>query len=288
MRKLYSLLLIAAMTFLFTGCFDYAYVPQGTKGKILDRGGFHPEVYPPSRVEVGTHGHLVLVDTTTHTINETVTIRTKDNMNLVAQVRFQLRMGSKPTSLNAVFNDIKPIKGNTITLDQVYNTYGKMIVNKVTREVISPYNISDVNKNFNRISAAIYNQVKHDFKPTPLAISDVALGKLTYPKVIDEAILSAAKRELEIKRAQADVQVRLTELQGKEKVAKGEYRVKMQKAKLDRDANKMIAAGVTPVLLKLRELENQAALIEAIKGNNNVIYLPADMMGNMHYIQNLK
>jgi len=286
MRRV-SLLFAIVAALLFTGC-SHQSVPQGTKGKIIDRSGFHPEVYPPSRVNVGMYGRLILVDTTTHTVNETVTIRTKDNMNLIAQVRFQLRMGSKEKSLNAVFNDIKPVDGNLITLDQVYNTYGKMIVNKVTREVISPYNIGDVNKNFNRISALIYQKVKEDFKPTPLAISDVALGKLEYPKIIDDAILSAAKRELEIKQAEADVQVRLTELQGKEKVAQGEYRVKMQKAKLDRDANKMIASGITPTLLKLRELENQALLIDAIKGNNNVIYLPADMMGNMQYMKSLK
>jgi len=287
MRRV-SLLFAAVAALLFTGCFDYATVPQGAKGKIIDRGGFHPEVYPPSRVSVGLHGRLILVDTTTHTVNETVTIRTKDNMNLVAQVRFQLRMGSKEKSLNAVFNDIKPIKGNLITLDQVYSTYGKMIVNKVTREVISPYNISDVNKNFNRISALIYQKVKEDFKPTPLAISDVALGKLDYPKIIDDAILSAAKRELEIAQAEADVQVKLTELQGKEKLAEGRYRIKLQEAKRIRDYNKMIASGVSDKLLVLRKIEVQEKMVEAIRGNNNVVYMPMEMMGSTSNMRILK
>ena len=85
-------------------------VGQGEKGKILDRDGFQPEVYPPSRVNTGWHGTLVLVETTTHTVNETVTVRCKDDMNLIAQVRFQLRMGEQEKSLNAVFNDIKPVE----------------------------------------------------------------------------------------------------------------------------------------------------------------------------------
>ena len=287
MRSLFTAILITLTAVMFSAC-SYESVPQGAKGKVLDRGGFHPEVYPPSRVDVGTYGKLILVDTTTHTVNETVTVRMNDNMNLVPQVRFQLRMGSKTKSLDAVFNDIKPKNGKLITLQQVYDTYGKMIVNKVTREVLSPYAIGDVNKNFNRISAAIYKKVKEDFKPTPLAISDVALGKLTYPKIIDDAIQAAAKRELEIKTAEADVQVKMTELTGREKLAAGKYRIAMQLAKRDRDANKMIAAGITPALLKLRELENQALLIEAIKGNQNVIYLPSDMMGNMQYMKSLK
>jgi len=256
------------------GC-SYETVPQGTKGKILDRGGFQPEVYTPQRVNVGLHGGLVLVETVTKTINEPITIRMKDDMNLTANIRFQLRMGNKEKSLNAVFNDIKPQDNKTITLMQVYGVYGKMIVNKVAREVLSSYNIGDVQANFAKISADIYSQVKIEFIPTPLIISDVALGKLDYPEVIDNAILAAAKRNLEITQAEADVAVKLTEIAGKEKVAKGEYRIKMQEAKRISDFNKMIAKGITPALLELRKLEVQEALVGAIEdGDTTTIFIP--------------
>jgi len=278
MKKiLVSISLIATML-LTTGCWET--VPQGTKGKVLDREGFHPEVYPPSQVTVGLHGNLVLVETVTHTVNEKVTVRMKDDMNLVAQIRFQLRMGEKPKSLNAVFNDIKPNKSGTISLKQVYNVYGKMLVNKIAREVLSQYNIGDVNDNFNHISADIYQRTLKSFKPTPLIITDVALGKLDYPDVIDRAIEAAAKRELEIKQAQADVQVRLTELKGKEKVAEGEYRIKMQEAKRIKDYNKAIADGITPELLELRKLEVQQELVNAIgKGDTTTIFVPYSALG---------
>ena len=279
-KTLVSLVMAATVMFMMTGCINYETVPQGTKGKILDRDGFQPEVYPPSRVNTGWHGHLVLVETVTKTVNETVTVRMKDDMNLVSQVRFQLRMGEKPQSLNAVFNDIKPANGNTIELQQVYNVYGKMLVNKITREVLSQYNISDVNDNFNRISAEIYNRTLEAFKPTPLIITDVALGKLDYPEVIDKAIEAAAKRELEIKQAQADVQVRLTELEGKEQVAKGEYRIKMQEAKRIRDYNRMIADGITPALLRLREIEVQEAMVNAIQTGTGTVFIPYEAMGS--------
>ncbi len=285
-KMLIGLALVATMMFT-TGC-NHKTVPSGTKGKILDRSGFHPEVYPPSRVTVGWHGTLRLVETVTHTVNETITVRMKDDMNLVAQVRFQLRMGEKEKSLNAVFNDIKPGDGDTITLVQVYNIYGKMIVNKIAREVLSQYDIGDVNDNFNHISANIYQKTLEAFKPTPLIITDVALGKLDYPDVIDRAIEAAAKRELEIKQAQADVQVRLTELQGKEKVAEGEYRIAMQKAKRTRDYNKMIAEGVTPELIELQRLEVQERMVEAVMENKNAIYIPTDMFKNTSPVLSLK
>lgn len=269
--------LITAML-LSTGCNET--VPQGTKGKILDGNGFHPEVYPPSRVWVGWRANLIFVETVTHTVNETVTVRMKDDMNLIVQVRFQLRMGEKPESLHAVFNDIKPLNDSTITLKQVYSIYGKMITNNITRQVLSQYNIADVNDNFNHISADIYAKILEAFKPTPLIISDVALGKLDYPDVIDRAIESAAKRELEIKQTEADVQVRLTELKGKEQVAKGEYRIKMQEAKRIKDYNAAIAEGITPQLIELRKLEVQQALVQAIdKGDTSTIFVPYSALG---------
>ncbi len=278
MKKILLTIGLIAMMLFTSGCNQT--VPQGTKGKVLDRSGFHPEVYPPSRVYVGWWGNLVLVETVTHTVNEKVTVRMKDDMNLIVQVRFQLRMGEKEQSLNAVFNDIKPIDSNQIALKQVYNVYGKMITNNITRKVLSQYNIGDVNDNFNHISADIYTQILEAFKPTPLIISDVALGKLDYPKVIDDAIEAAAKRELEIKQAEADVQVRLTELKGKEKVAEGEYRIKMQEAKRIKDYNAAIAEGITPELLELRKLEVQQELVNAIgEGDTTTIFVPYSALG---------
>jgi len=277
-KILVTLGLLAAML-MTTGC-NHKVVGQGEKGKILDRSGFQPEIYPPSRVNTGWHGDLITVETVTHTVNETVTVRMKDDMNLIAQVKFQLRMGEQQESLNGVFNDVKPAAGNLITLKQVYNVYGKMLVNKIAREVLSQYAIADVNDNFGHISADIYKKTLEAFKPTPLIITDVALGKLDYPDVIDRAIESAAKRELEIKQAEADVQVRLTELKGKEKVAEGEYRIKMQEAKRIKDYNAAIAEGITPELLELRKLEVQQELVQAIgKGDTTTIFVPYSALG---------
>lgn len=280
MNKLLKILMVVITLSTMVGC-GYEVVPQGTKGKILDRGGFQPEVYTPQRVNVGWHGDLVLVETITQTMNEPITVRMKDNMDLLANVRFQLRMGNKDKSLNAVFNDIKP-KGNTITLDQVYAVYGKMIVNEVTREVLSGYKIADVQPNFSKISADIYTQVKTEFKPTPLIISDVALGRLNYPEVIDKAILAAARRNLEIEQEKADVAVQMTKIEGQEKVAAGQYRIKMLEAKRIRDYNTMIAKGITPALLKLRELEVQESIIGAIdKGDVATFVVPYGSMNNV-------
>ena len=147
------------------------------------------------------------------------------------------------------------------------------------REVLSKYKIGDVNDNFSLISATIYKETLSAFKPTPLIVTDVALCKLDYPEVMDKAIEAATKRELEIKQAEADVAVKLTELAGKEKVADGLYRIKMKEAKRIRDYNKMIATGITPQLLELRKLEVQEAMVTTIeKGDATTIFIPYGSM----------
>lgn len=64
-------LLIAAIvaTVFMSGCYEQ--VPAGTKGKILSKTGFEPEIYPPSKVWLDnnfwnlTHDKLYLYQTTT-------------------------------------------------------------------------------------------------------------------------------------------------------------------------------------------------------------------------------
>lgn len=62
---------------------------------------------------------------------------------------------------------------------------------------------------------------------------------------------------MEIETAKAQVQIELQKANGREQIAKAEYRIRMLEAKRIRDYNKMIEQGVTPNLLKLRTLEVQ-------------------------------
>jgi len=57
----------------------------------------------------------------------------------------------------------------------------------------------------------------------------------------------------------------------------------MQEAKRQADYNRMLGKSVTPQFLELRRLEVQQAMVDALKNNQNVIYMPYDMMnkGNM-------
>jgi len=290
MKKLILSIMMLVAIFSFTGCNEQ--VPAGTVGKIMGKNGWQPEIYPPSKVWVSTTftftpEKLFLVQTTTQKFSQPIKVLLKDKLTLDAEIVFRGRITNNKKVLNFLFNDM-PMNDNIITVSEVYNTYGKMVVLNTAREVISKYNVDEVNKNYARITIELYDAIKPKLKGLPIDISDVTIGNIQYPKIVTEAIEKAKQRRMAIEQEKAQVQIELEKAKGREAVAKAEYRIRMLEAKRIRDYNKMIEQGVTPNLLKLRKLEVQEKLVEAIKENKNVIYMPLNMMNGSTNMRILK
>lgn len=291
MKKILSLVLAIVTMMVMSGCNEQ--VPAGTVGKIMGKNGWQKEVYPPSKVWLANNiwnpnpEKMFLVQTTTKKYTQSIKVLLDDKMTLTLEVVFRGRVTSDQKIINSIFNDME-MNDNLITTDEVYNTYGKMIILNTAREVISPYNVDNVNKNYKRITAELYAAIKPKLTNFPMDISDVTIGNVAYPKVVTEAIEDAKKVQMAIEKEKASVQIALTKAGGKEEVAKANYRIKMLEAKQIRDYNQMIAEGVTPSLLKLKQLEIQEKMVVAIKENKNVVYMPMDMMNgstNMRIIK---
>ena len=274
------------LSILYTGCTEQ--VPAGYKGKILGTEGYHPEVIEPSRTTVGWREKLILIETTTKTWEEPVSILLSDKLTLHADIKFRARITSNSKNLNAIFNDININSEQVVHVEDVYNVYGKMIVQNKAREVISQYTIDDINKNYSRISGELYSVLKKEFSNSPIELSDVVLGNIQYPKIVTDAIDKAKQRRMEIEEEKAKTQKELIRVQGLEQIAKAQYNIKMLEAKRIRDYNKMIAEGVTPELLELRKLEIQEQMVQAIKNNPNVVYMPMEMMNGTGNIRVIK
>jgi regulator of protease activity HflC (stomatin/prohibitin superfamily) len=290
LKKLALVMLLGVSAMVMTGCNEQ--VPAGYGGKILGEKGWLPEIYPPSKVWVKTTlttvpQKLFLYQTTTQKFVQPIKVLLKDKLTLTAEIVFRGRITNNKKLINAMFNDI-PMNDNVVTTKEVYETYGKMIVMNTARAVISKYNVDEVNKNYERITVELYNAIAPKLKGLAMDISDVTMGEIKYPKIVTDAIEAAKKRRMEIETAKAQVQIELQKADGREQVAKAEYRIKMLEAKRIRDYNKMIEQGVTPNLLKLRQLEVQEKMVDAIKNNKNVVYMPMDMMNgstNMRIIK---
>lgn len=262
-KYLISMLFIA---FTFTACSEQ--VPQGHVGKILTKNGFNPETFPPSKVWVDNGpmtlnpDKLILVETTTRKYNEPITVLLQDKLELNAEIVFRCRINTDEKVLSTVFNDIK-LNDDVITTDEVYNIYGKMVVLNTARDIISKYNVDEVNQNYGRITAELYQAIKPKLEKLPIDISDVTVGNIQYPTMVTAAIIKAKERRMLIEQEEANVQIALTKAKGQEEVAKATYNIKILEAKQVKDYNQMISSGLTSELLKLKELELETFKVQA-------------------------
>jgi len=292
MKKIFSMLIIAIMAFSFTGCYDT--VPVGTVGKKFSEAGIQPEIYPPSKVWLSNNiwnrnkEQLILVETTTKKYKETITVLLADKLTLTADVLFVGRVTTDRKVLDAVFNDIKlDEKSLRVNTDEVYNVYGRMLIRNTAREILSQYNVDEINVNYARITKELKAAIRPLLVGLPIEISDVTLGNIQYPDIVTTAIEKAKERRMLIEQEEANVQIALTKAKGKEEVAKATYRIKMLEARQVADYNKKISEGVTQDLLRLRQLEVQEKMVEAIKENKNVVYMPFDMMNGATHMRTL-
>ena len=290
MKRFITALLLVATLFMVTGCYEK--VPAGTKGKIIGANGWQPEVYPPSKIWLSTMftqtpEELYLMQTTTKKYSQPIKVLLKDKLTLRANVVFRGRITGSDKVVNMLFNDME-MNDKIVTTDEVYNIYGRMIVANTAREVISKYNVDEVNVNYARITTELYNAIKPKLVGLPIEISDVTLGNIQYPPIVTEAIEKAKERRMAIEKEKAQVLIDVTKAQGKEEVAKANYKVKMLEAKQIRDYNKMINSGITPELIRLKELEVEMKVAEALEGNDKVIYMPLPMMNGTQNMRVIK
>ena len=289
LSKLLTVALLGTIALSFTNCNEQ--VPAGHKGKILGKNGWQPEVYPPSKVWVDTLSptpeKLFVIQTTTQKYNQPIKVLLKDKLTLRAEIVFRGRVTGNDKVLNGLFNDM-PMNDSVVTTSEVYDTYAKQIVMNTAREVISKYNIDEVNTNYARITTELYNAIKPKLKGLPIDISDVTLGNIQYPSVVTDAINAAKERQMAIQKEKAQVQIELTKARGAEEVAKANYKVRMLEAKQIRDYNKMINSGITKDLIRLKEIEVEMQIAKNLDGNANVVYMPLPMMNGSGNIRVIK
>ncbi len=295
-KKIKILLILIVAMIGMTACNEQ--IPQGTVAKVLGPTGFQPEVYPPGVINIDNgfftferkKERLIFVETTTQKFNEPIKVLLKDKLTLSFEVIFRGRNTTSKKRLDAIFNDMK-INDNIITTQEVYDVYGKMIIMNTARSVVSKYNVDEVNINYERITAELYKALKPKLAYLPMDISDVTIGAIKYPESVTAAIENANKRRMAIDTQKAQTQIELTEKRGQEQLALANYKIKMLEAKRIRDYNSITAKGITPQLLKLRELELaekalDVKLKEAAKWNGT---LPSTVMGgNVPIIMNTK
>jgi len=282
MKKIIALITVAA-TVALAGCSQP--VPPAHKGKKLDPTGYAPDIYPPGRVNgfgPFSRSQLILIETGSRTMKETVTVKLKDRAELTFDLRFRTRIDGSDTVINSMFNDIVPVN-NLVTLNMVYDTYGRMIVRNKAREVINDYSLEEINLNYDRISSEMAIEIEKSFKSIPLEMSDVALGNIRWPEEVTEAINAALKSKADIARIEADKAKEIASAQSRKAIADANYAADQSEARSVRDYNKTVGAGISEQFLRYKALMLQEKMIAQMgkDSGSKVVYMPYDAMGTM-------
>lgn len=274
MKKSLVMTLLVLSSALFTTACSFETVEPATKGKILSPSGYSPEVLPPGKYTTWFRQQLVTLDTSTNTYEEPVTVKMSDKLTLTADVRFRARIGGAASTINSMFNDIQAGDDNRIEFGEVYRIYGQPAVRNVTREVLSQYTVDDVHLNYARLSGEIGAALASRLEGTPIEISEVALGEIDYPDVVNKAINLAEERRLQIEAEQAQAEIDQVKKENERILAEAEYQVEMTRAQTIRDRNTTIAEGLTPAVLELRRIE----ALERMAENENAVFMPYEAL----------
>ena len=262
------------MVSLLTGCGFYT-VPPASKGKILSTSGYSADVKETGKYLLWGRDEMVVLDTSTQTMAESVSVKMQDNLTLDFQVRFRTRIAGNDKVINAMFNDITH-ENYQVSLPRVYAVYGKDVVQSVARSVVGKYKTEDVGVNFDKITNDLHQELVKRMVNSPLEVSNITLANIVYPDVITKAIEAQQERKLAIETEANNQAVEMVKKENELKLAQADYEIRMTRAKALRDENKTTAEGLNPMLLEYRRLE----VLESMTKNNNAIFVPYEGLGS--------
>lgn len=270
--KLLSVIKSAALAMIavvaLQGC-SFEVIPPAFKGKVLTTTGYNKEILEPGKETLWGRDELVLLETGTRTVAETITVKMDDRLDLTFDVRFRTRIGGNEKVLNQMFNDIQ-VKDKRVTLQQVYGVYGLDVVQSAARSVVGKYKTEEVGANFDKITSELSERLMKTMANSPLEVSNVTLGNLKYPEVITAAIEKQSERRLAIETETNQQAIETVKRDNQLRLAQLDRDIELTKAKTLRDANAITADGLSDRLLAYKALDVQGQMAE----NKAAVFVP--------------
>ena len=260
-------------------------IPPAHVAKKSTPSGLQEGIIPPSKIRLDKFcricDSLIIAEASDHGVKETMTIfMPQDKLNMKVDVRGVFSISSNEANVEKIFARIsaEPIskRVSLISMNKVYNTYGAPVVREAVRTVMTKYTIMQVMENRDAISQELAKMVRQRLAATPISVIRFGLADVQPPEVIVKAQEEATKREIEIRRAEADKMVKLKEAEAALEVAKKQQEVDLKEAETQVLVAKKLAEGVSPAWIAQRGLK----VLESLKDGNHVIVLPTTAFQN--------
>lgn len=270
-----NVVLVVLLALFMAGC-SRVTVPPASLGKNLSGSGYSVDIKPAGKYWVPWWEDMVILDVSTKTLSEKMTVRLADNLELTFTVRFRSRLGGSDKVLNAMFNDIRH-QNYYIGLEQVYNVYGRDVVTNTARSVVSKHRAEEVAINFDKITQDLHKHISERLSNSPLEVANVTLADVIYPKVINDSIEAQASRRLAIETEQNQQAIEMVKKKNQLELAIKEKEIRIVKAEALRKENEITSKGLSPQLIQYRQLE----VMEKLGENGNTIYYPFSAEGGV-------
>lgn len=268
-------ILLMAVLLTFTAC-SRVTVPPASQGKILSGSGYSEDLKQPGKYWIPFWNSMVILDTSTQSVKETITVKMKDRLDLTFDVRFRTRIAGNNNVVNSMFNDIRH-ENYAVTLGMVYGIYGQDVVRSTARSIVGKYNTEEVAQNFDKVTQDLHVELTKMLASSPLEMSNITLAELVYPPVITTAIESQAERELAIETEANQQAIEMVKKGNELLLAQADYEIRMERARAIRDENKLTAEGLNDKLIQYRQLE----VLEKIASGDNAVFVPYESLTNV-------
>lgn len=275
MLKLKMSASILAAAIMLAGC-EVSTVPPAAKGKILSSSGYSADVKETGKYWLFGFKNMVILDTSTRMISEDINVKMSDNLDLPFQLHFRTRIQGDDKTINAMFNDITH-DDYQVSLDKVYQVYGRNVVTNAARSVMSKYKVAEVAVNFEKINNDIYSEINLRMVGSPLEVSDVTLANISYPPVITQAVEKQQERELAIVTEKNQQAIEMLKKENQLKLADADYAIRVKKAEAVREENRITSEGLNTTLLHYRNLE----VMEKLAESQNKVFVPYQALGEV-------
>lgn len=281
MKKLYSFVMMLALAFGLTGCVgDAVEVPPAHIGKVMTKDGYREGIVGTSKFRLDWCWNfcdkLVTLNVADQSYTENMEIFIpEDKLKLKIAIRTNLTLS--PKKAESLFNSLPPSAEESnastavISRDSAYKTYAQQIILTETREYLSQFKIAEIASSLEKMNEDLRVRLSKKLS-THFDVRYVGITNIEYPTIISEAQENAARRREMIEQENAQKEVDKVKLERQFQEAQLQRKIDVEKAEADAEADRVRAvAASNPAVMKLRQLENDRAWIEAWrKGGSQV------------------
>lgn len=261
---------LLAVSFLTSGCSEQ--VPSGHIGRVQTPSGFEGKALSPGYHTAYGRDKMKLMEVTDKQFQIPMEVLCKDQLNFKFAIGVLVSVDkSKSTLIKDAFENVVPVDGKTITVEQLFQMYVQPVVDQEARKVVSRYETKEIAAKREEVIAQVRTAATEAISSSLLRVKRITINNMDFPDIITKAQEAKAQRKVEVETMKAETEKQLEKARGQLKVAQIEYETRLVEAAMIADANKIIGSSITPGFLAWHELK---VLGKAAQGPNNWGFIP--------------